>query len=118
MDALNASKADIGLAVRGGKYYVNDNGTLREITKAAYDKHSSTGLSADELKGAYVGSIKEKLVPVATSGVFDEDMDLGPISKGVTLNSPVDMGDMSQTCLLYTSPSPRDRTRSRMPSSA
>ena len=24
----------------------------------------------------------------------------------------------SQTCLLYTSPSPRDRTRSRMPSSA
>ena len=24
----------------------------------------------------------------------------------------------SRTCLLYTSPSPRDRTRSRMPSSA
>ena len=24
----------------------------------------------------------------------------------------------TQTCLLYTSPSPRDRTRSRMPSSA
>ena len=27
-------------------------------------------------------------------------------------------GLVSQTCLLYTSPSPRDRTRSRMPSSA
>ena len=26
--------------------------------------------------------------------------------------------DMSNICLLYTSPSPRDRTRSRMPSSA
>ena len=25
---------------------------------------------------------------------------------------------MIRTCLLYTSPSPRDRTRSRMPSSA
>ena len=25
---------------------------------------------------------------------------------------------LEQTCLLYTSPSPRDRTRSRMPSSA
>ena len=25
---------------------------------------------------------------------------------------------LDQTCLLYTSPSPRDRTRSRMPSSA
>ena len=26
--------------------------------------------------------------------------------------------DLSRSCLLYTSPSPRDRTRSRMPSSA
>ena len=26
--------------------------------------------------------------------------------------------DPTQSCLLYTSPSPRDRTRSRMPSSA
>ena len=26
--------------------------------------------------------------------------------------------DLNETCLLYTSPSPRDRTRSRMPSSA
>ena len=29
-----------------------------------------------------------------------------------------DMGDSHMGCLLYTSPSPRDRTRSRMPSSA
>ena len=28
------------------------------------------------------------------------------------------LGDGSSPCLLYTSPSPRDRTRSRMPSSA
>ena len=27
-------------------------------------------------------------------------------------------GEIDVTCLLYTSPSPRDRTRSRMPSSA
>ena len=26
--------------------------------------------------------------------------------------------ELAKTCLLYTSPSPRDRTRSRMPSSA
>ena len=30
----------------------------------------------------------------------------------------VEDGKKSNTCLLYTSPSPRDRTRSRMPSSA
>ena len=29
-----------------------------------------------------------------------------------------DMEELSNVCLLYTSPSPRDRTRSRMPSSA
>ena len=29
-----------------------------------------------------------------------------------------DVGDWTDICLLYTSPSPRDRTRSRMPSSA
>ena len=27
-------------------------------------------------------------------------------------------GELGKVCLLYTSPSPRDRTRSRMPSSA
>ena len=36
-----------------------------------------------------------------------------------TLSVPIySAGDLSILCLLYTSPSPRDRTRSRMPSSA
>ena len=35
-----------------------------------------------------------------------------------TLDALVLPGGESTTCLLYTSPSPRDRTRSRMPSSA
>ena len=39
---------------------------------------------------------------------------------GVTVSDQVSTvdGDNPDTCLLYTSPSPRDRTRSRMPSSA
>ena len=43
------------------------------------------------------------------------DRDGGVIIEGVLNNE-----DLSQvrSCLLYTSPSPRDRTRSRMPSSA
>ena len=32
--------------------------------------------------------------------------------------TPLDYADTPAICLLYTSPSPRDRTRSRMPSSA
>ena len=40
--------------------------------------------------------------------------------QGVALNPKVLEADRAQAifCLLYTSPSPRDRTRSRMPSSA
>ena len=34
-------------------------------------------------------------------------------------DNPIDRGEtLKNICLLYTSPSPRDRTRSRMPSSA
>ena len=32
--------------------------------------------------------------------------------------TPIKIVNMINSCLLYTSPSPRDRTRSRMPSSA
>ena len=43
--------------------------------------------------------------------------------KGISLNYDFEpeffaFADLNMTCLLYTSPSPRDRTRSRMPSSA
>ena len=42
-----------------------------------------------------------------------------PSSSGETFanHSPIDGAHLGD-CLLYTSPSPRDRTRSRMPSSA
>ena len=39
------------------------------------------------------------------------------LSEGVYTSEPV-LDALVKTCLLYTSPSPRDRTRSRMPSSA
>ena len=37
---------------------------------------------------------------------------------GPTDRSAIDLVIQGSNCLLYTSPSPRDRTRSRMPSSA
>ena len=42
------------------------------------------------------------------------------ISNSLRLSMEITMTDQSvlRCCLLYTSPSPRDRTRSRMPSSA
>ena len=50
---------------------------------------------------------------------------IGHLIFGVALTQILDwtwlknlMSEEDKTCLLYTSPSPRDRTRSRMPSSA
>ena len=40
------------------------------------------------------------------------------IPEGIELTNDSISNYLSNTCLLYTSPSPRDRTRSRMPSSA
>ena len=42
----------------------------------------------------------------------------GLMHVGIGLIPGTKIRDMIEACLLYTSPSPRDRTRSRMPSSA
>ena len=47
------------------------------------------------------------------SNVYDDGIRRDPRPKS---NRPTDTD--TNSCLLYTSPSPRDRTRSRMPSSA
>ena len=58
-------------------------------------------------------------------GVYDLFVQLCPVVLPVTLADTdrarrivTDVEGVSVRCLLYTSPSPRDRTRSRMPSSA
>ena len=43
---------------------------------------------------------------------------VGIFGKTVALEARLEAGQRVEICLLYTSPSPRDRTRSRMPSSA
>ena len=47
-------------------------------------------------------------------GYFD-DINIEPDSISIR---DLEIAQMNYVCLLYTSPSPRDRTRSRMPSSA
>ena len=73
--------------------------------------------------GLDYGSIKlinPKIIYVSITGYGQE----GPKSNfaGHDLNYIGDTGllslSMGKDCLLYTSPSPRDRTRARMPSSA
>ena len=73
-----------------------------------------------------LGQEKEKLA-LPSSGSYTLDIPKGkkPGGKFVLMASYTDKGADGieplrtfSNCLLYTSPSPRDRTRSRMPSSA
>ena len=91
MRALNNANASVGTAAIGGNFYVNDGGTLRQVTKEAYGKANTSGLTSEELSSAYIGKIKENLVPTEASlipaaepGAFNEGLDLGQISSRVT----------------------------------
>ena len=56
-----------------------------------------------------------------SSSVFDfavEDINNDGFKDLLIVGNNYDISTQLGSCLLYTSPSPRDRTRSRMPSSA
>ena len=60
----------------------------------------------------------EEAVRLQEAGTATEviTVSIGPAQAQETIRTALAMG--ADSCLLYTSPSPRDRTRSRMPSSA
>ena len=77
---------------------------LRELISNAID--ATTKIKTLSSKGEFKGDLGELTIDI----ILDEK------AKTLTIR---DRGiGMSEACLLYTSPSPRDRTRSRMPSSA
>ena len=72
------------------------------------------------LNRSVVGAILERL-PVTlslTALAFVVSVLLGVLAGVVAAVRHGRLADQGMICLLYTSPSPRDRTRSRMPSSA
>ena len=50
--------------------------------------------------------------------ILVDDLDAARSDAVVAAGEEIERADLDDPCLLYTSPSPRDRTRSRMPSSA
>ena len=87
-------------------------------------KVSAPGYDSESINGLYL-SLGDPLsfgVTLRSSSAADEVVVTGQAAAAFkmgtsTLMTRADM-DAVPTCLLYTSPSPRDRTRSRMPSSA
>ena len=66
-------------------------------------------------------AVRVTLGPKGRNVVLDKSFGAPRITKdGVTVAKEIELADKFENmgCLLYTSPSPRDRTRSRMPSSA
>ena len=84
-----------------------------------------TPLDADAVKFSVERTLKDPESNIATrapmlSGV--EVVDPKTVDMVMSMPQPIplllQLADRTGICLLYTSPSPRDRTRSRMPSSA
>ena len=71
-------------------------------------------LSIDKIKTFLLES---KIPILAVSPIIDNDSIKGPTAK-IMEEMKIEPSVDAIACLLYTSPSPRDRTRSRMPSSA
>ena len=71
------------------------------------------------LKLALASDQISKVIVYGRSSVDFEHEKMEEYLSPIFTQFPVDLlAEMGTVCLLYTSPSPRDRTRSRMPSSA
>ena len=80
---------------------------LKDLDLEDFSKHSFRGIEKESLR-------------VSNKTISNTDH---PVSLGSTLTNEFITTDFSEAlleliCLLYTSPSPRDRQKSRMPSSA
>ena len=95
---MRAANQSVGTFRTGDNYYVNDGGTLREVTKEAFGKANTSGLTAEELKGAYIKPIKDTLVPVEVKDGFETSTQVeGVYDTGVSDKpAPVNGIDWSQ----------------------
>ena len=87
---------------------------MRELD--LFDEESTSTLFRDVIMLALAGfvTLVMLILPHVNPKAVAEETAKSPGNLTVELRWPDDIN----ACLLYTSPSPRDRTRSRMPSSA
>ena len=88
------------------------DGSKREFENAVRVADVAQSIGSGLAKAALGGIVDGKMVDL--SHLIDQDAQLAI----VTDKSPEALEIVRHSCLLYTSPSPRDRQKSRMPSSA
>ena len=86
---------------RSGFSFMASGETVNQATISSDSRFGTLSKTGADAKKMFT----DKIVPISVNYPFF----FKPIQDGM---------DRPKTCLLYTSPSPRDRTRSRMPSSA
>ena len=106
-----------------GKTFICVSHAVSMLTSGFVDKIiiSRPAVEAGEKLGFLPGDIKEKIDPYLRPiyDSLDENLPKDNVAKLIE-NQKIEIAAIAylRGCLLYTSPSPRDRTRSRMPSSA
>ena len=109
--AIRAADAAVGRFRQGDKFFVNDGGNLKEINEDAWRTGQHRALSAGEMKNAYVDSVKETLVPVATADAFD--VGEKPITNAKQTTTDY-MGDIAETEFNMNNVAPDVSDRARM----
>ena len=113
------SEANVDEALREVRRALLEADVALDVARAFIEQVKKRAVGVDVIKSVTPGQMVVKIV-------HDELIStLGSDAQPVDLNAPAPVAIMmvglqgsGKTCLLYTSPSPRDRTRSRMPSSA
>ena len=113
-------------AVRAIRATCRDLLVITDVCLCEYTSHGHCGViegnevlndpTLDPLAQMAVSHAKAGAHVIAPSDMMDGRV--GAIRRALDAASFADTPILSYACLLYTSPSPRDRTRSRMPSSA
>ena len=97
---------DMFIAIREGRASVETD-HIERFTKSGIKLKSDQNLTADVI-----------ITATGLNVVFGGEADISIDGQDVNPADSYGYKGMMYSCLLYTSPSPRDRTRSRMPSSA
>ena len=99
----------------GQTFYSIGNGLSRQISYARDDNYRTrdhvldNNIAIASLDLSYTYAVDKQITAETIAGSFLDDS---------SFTASYDAGNRISTCLLYTSPSPRDQRGSRMPSSA
>ena len=120
-EALSIPTKDINAAIRAGSQIVRLEGKVSDdafIKEVQWDTFGSVVLHMDlntvDLKESITVTLSVDVVGTAPGSKMGGTVK--HLMQEIEIECPAN--ELPDRCLLYTSPSPRDRTRSRMPSSA